>query len=489
MNISLRTRQIVTVLAAVGIGAGSALALQTRQETPAPAPAVSAAPMPLPDIATLVERNTPTVVQITVSGKATEGAGPAMPDRGEENPFGEFFKRFPFPRNLPDPDSAPSHGMGSGFIISPDGYIVTNHHVVANAEKVTVKLNDRREFDAKVVGSDPYTDLALLKIEASDLPAAKIGNSDALKVGQWVVAIGAPFGFERSATQGIVSALSRSLPGDQYVPFIQTDVAVNPGNSGGPLFDLAGQVVGINSQIYSRTGGYMGLAFAIPVNTAMNIVEQLKSGGSVERGWLGVVMQPVTQDLAKSLGAGQPRGALVSQVSEGSPAAEAGIKVGDIIVAYDGKPVADSSDLPPRVGATKPGKKVPLSVLREGRERSLEVRVGSFPESGKTRVGKAEPDAKGARLNVSVSDLSPEQRRQLGVQGGALVTEVGDGPGRDAGVRTGDVILQINNLEVKDVAHLRQLVKEMPAGKSVPILVKRGEGALFLALSVPPARG
>jgi serine protease Do len=493
MDVLLKTKKIVAVLAAAGIGAVSALAVHTKDVNavvPAPARAEAAAAVQLPDLTSLVEQNTPAVVNIRVTGKASaEEPVVAMPDLPEDSPFGEFFKRFPLPRNLPSPDGPQQQGMGSGFIISPDGYVVTNHHVVAGADKVIVKLQDRREFEAKVVGSDKQSDVALLKIEAKDLPVEKLGDSDSLKVGQWVVAIGAPFGFERTATQGIVSALGRSLPDDQYVPFIQTDVAVNPGSSGGPLFDLSGRVVGINSQIYSRTGGYMGLSFAIPINTAMGVVEQIKTSGRVERGWLGVVMQPVTQDLANSFGARQPSGALVAQVNEGSPAADAGIKVGDIITGYNGKPVADSSELPPLVGTTKPGQKVPMTVLRDGKERTLEVKVGNSPDSGKTRIGQAESEGKGARLNLAVSDLQPEQRKQLGITGGVLVNDVGNGAAKLAGVRPGDVILQINNQEVKNVAQLQSLVKDLPAGKTVPILVKRGDGALFLALSLPPTRG
>ncbi|HEX6828574.1 MAG TPA: DegQ family serine endoprotease [Burkholderiales bacterium] len=489
MKPSLRTRQIVIAIAAAGIGAGSALALQPRGAAPAATPpaVVSAAPMTLPDIASLVEQSSPAVVQITVTGKSDEGD--AIADFGDEGPFGDFLKRFPLPRQMPDPDSRPSLGMGSGFILTPDGYIVTNQHVVGQADKVTVKLSDKREFDARIVGGDRHTDIALLKIDAANLPTVTLGNSDGVRVGQWVVAIGAPFGFDHSATQGIVSALSRSLPGDQYVPFIQTDVAVNPGNSGGPLFDLSGRVVGINSQIYSRTGGYMGLSFAIPINTAMSVVEQIRTSGRVERGWLGLVMQPVTRDLASSFGAEQPKGALISQVNEGGPAAEAGVKAGDIITAYDGKPVAESSDLPPLVGATKPGRKVPLTVWRGGRERTLEVKVGSLPDSGNTRVGQASPDGRGARLNVTVSDLTQEQRRQLGIEGGVLVNGVGNGAAKAAGMRPGDVILQVNGREVKDVAQFRDLVKDLPADRKLPMLVKRGEGAVFLAISLPPARG
>lgn len=491
MLFATRTRRIIAAFALAGIAAGSAMTLHAMND-PAPAavtPAAAAPAMALPDITSIVEKNTPAVVNLSVTGKSADGPPLAMPGPDEEGPFGEFFKRFPFPRPMPSPDGAPARGMGSGFIISPDGYIVTNHHVVANADRVTVRLNDKREFEAKLVGSDKQTDLALLKIEARDLPTVKLGNSDALKVGQWVVAIGAPFGLERTATQGIVSALSRSLPGDQYVPFIQTDVAVNPGNSGGPLFDLAGEVVGINSQIYSRTGGYMGLSFAIPINTALNIVEQLKSDGRVERGWLGVVMQSMSQDLARSLGVKEPVGALVSQVNQGSPAAEAGMKAGDIIIAYNGKSITDSGDLPPLVGTTKPGQTVPLTVVREGKEQTINVKLGSFPDSGEIRLAQGDDGANGARLNLSVSDLTTEQRRQLAVSGGVLVNDVGPGAAQSAGVRPGDVIVQVDNQEVRDVAHLRKLVTQLPEGKTVPILVKRGDGALFLALSVPPARG
>jgi serine protease Do len=304
-----------------------------------------------------------------------------------------------------------------------------------------------------------------------------------------VLAIGAPFGLERSATQGLVSALGRSLPDERYVPFIQTDVAVNPGNSGGPLFDLSGRVVGINSQIYSQTGGYMGLSFAIPINTAMDVVHQIKAGGKVARGWLGLTVQPVTQDLASSFGVGQPKGALVSQVAPGSPAAEAGFRVGDIVTGFAGKAVEDSADLPPMVGTTRPGEKVAVNVLRDGKERSLEVKIAQLPDTdGKVRIGQAET-GEGARLNVTVAELSAEERRALGVDGGVRVAEVGAGAARQAGVRPGDVLLQIDNQPVKDVAQLKELVRGLPAGKTVPILVKRGEGALFLALGVPASRG
>ena len=493
MAFSPTTKKITLALAAAGLVSASAFALhQAGGETPAAAPAVAtvaaapAAPSAaLPDLTGLVAQATPSVVQITVARKGGEQVARGLPDFPEDGPLGEFFKRLP----RQAPDSAPAQGMGSGFILSADGYVVTNHHVVDGAEKVTVKLHDRRELPARVVGSDKQSDVAVLKIEASGLPAVKLGNSDSLQVGQWVLAIGAPFGLERSATQGIVSALGRSLPDERYVPFIQTDVAVNPGNSGGPLFDLSGRVVGINSQIYSQTGGYMGLSFAIPVNTAMDVVNQIKAGGTVARGWLGLTVQPVTQDLAASFGATRPGGALVAQVTPGSPAAEAGIRVGDIVTGYAGKPVADSADLPPMVGATRPGQTVQLSVARDGKERTFEVKIAQLPGTdGKVRIGQAET-GEGPRLNVAVAELTAEERRSLGVEGGVRVTDVGPGAARDAGVRQGDVLLQIDNRPVKDVAQLKEIVRGLPQGKTVPMLVKRGEGALFLALGVPASRG
>jgi serine protease Do len=488
MAFSPTTKKITLALAAAGLVSVSAFALRQADDKPvaaAPPAAAAASAADLPDLTGLVAQATPSVVHITVSRKGGEQFARGLPEFPEDSPFGEFFKRFP----RPGPESAPSQGMGSGFIVSADGYVVTNHHVIDGADKVTVKLHDRREFPAKVVGSDKQSDVALLKIEATGLPAVKLGNSDALKVGQWVLAIGAPFGLERSATQGIVSALGRSLPDERYVPFIQTDVAVNPGNSGGPLFDLSGRVVGINSQIYSQTGGYMGLSFAIPINTAMDVVHQIKAGGKVARGWLGLTVQPVTQDLASSFGVGQPKGALVSQVAPGSPAAEAGFRVGDIVTGFAGKAVEDSADLPPMVGTTRPGEKVAVNVLRDGKERSLEVKIAQLPDTdGKVRIGQAET-GEGARLNVTVAELSAEERRALGVDGGVRVAEVGAGAARQAGVRPGDVLLQIDNQPVKDVAQLKELVRGLPAGKTVPILVKRGEGALFLALGVPASRG
>ncbi|MBS1221181.1 MAG: protease Do, partial [Proteobacteria bacterium] len=380
----------------------------------------------------------------------------------------------------------PVQGLGSGFIIASDGYLVTNHHVVEGAEKITVKLNDKREFPARVIGSDPQSDIALLKIDARDLPTVAIGDADRLKVGQWVFAIGAPFGLERTATKGIVSALGRSLPNDAYVPFIQTDVPINPGNSGGPLFDLNGKVVGVNSQIFSRSGGYMGLSFAIPASVALDVVAQLKADGRVTRGWMGVSLQEVTQDLARSFNLEQPRGALVADVSADGPAARAGLKAGDVIVAYAGKPVNDSADLPPLVGSTKPGASKPLTVIRDGQEREITVTLGQLPDKNKDKDELAlngSPDDGSPRLNVAVADVPAGQRGQD--EGGVRVQQVGPGPAAEAGVQPGDLLVSLNNQKIRDAAHLRQLVKELPRGKRFPLLVKRDQGALYLAVEIP----
>jgi serine protease Do len=457
----------------------NATAVETQQNAAqSPAPTIT-----LPDFSVLVERNADAVVNVTSAGKTTAtaqapGGGPGIP----------------FPFRLPpgvtpfgNEDAPPQRGMGSGFIISADGYVVTNHHVVAAAERITVKLNDKREFEAKLIGSDKQSDVALLKIDAQDLPVLQVGNSDALKVGQWVFAIGAPFGLDRTATQGIVSALGRSLPNDSYVPFIQTDVAVNPGNSGGPLFDTAGNVVGINSQIFSRSGGYMGLSFAIPINVAMNVVAQLKEHGRVEYGWLGIQLQEVTQDLARSFGLDKPRGALVANVTSGSPADKAGLKTGDVIVAFGGKAISDSGDLPPLVGNSRPGLQVPMTVMREGKERKLDVTLGKL-EDREVKIAGGEGGAQGAKLNVVVSDLTDAQRQKLGVEYGVLVRQVNPGVAADAGVRSGDVLLQIDGKHVESTEQLRKLSADLPAGKPIPVLVKRGEFSVFLALRMPESQ-
>jgi serine protease Do len=339
-----------------------------------------------------------------------------------------------------------------------------------------------------LVGSDKQSDVALLKIDAQGLPVVQVGDSDGLKVGQWVFAIGAPFGLERTATQGIVSALGRSLPNDSYVPFIQTDVAVNPGNSGGPLFDTAGNVVGINSQIFSRSGGYMGLSFAIPINVAMDVVAQLKETGRVEHGWLGIQLQEVTQDLARSFGLESPNGALVANVTPGSPADKAGLKTGDVIVAYGEKSIVDSSDLPPLVGATRPGATMPLTVMREGKQRKLEVKLGKLEDREVKLAANGDSSPQGGTLNVVVSDLTDAQRQKLGVEHGVLVRQVGPGAAADAGVQPGDVLVQIDGKRVENTEQLRKLAADLPTGKSVAVLVKRGEFSMFLALRMPESK-
>jgi len=490
MNIIHRAKKFAGALALALCAAavGAALVYQPRvnatDKAPSPPLVQQSAPAPalaLPDIAGMVERVGDSVVNIEVAGK-TQAASDDTNDLEQFGPFGEFMRRFGIPMQ-PFQAPEPMQGIGSGFIISPDGYIVTNNHVVDHADKITVKLSDKREYTAKVVGRDALTDVALLKIKAHGLPTARIGNSDTLRVGQWVVAIGAPFGFDRTATQGIVSALHRSLPNETYVPFIQTDVAVNPGNSGGPLLDLGGNVVGINSQIYSRSGGYMGLSFAIPSNVAMNVVDQLKTTGRVERGWLGVALQEVTPGLAQSFNLDKPRGALVSSVNRDGPAAQGGIKPGDIIVAWDGHPIVDSGDLPPLVGSSRSGKRVAVSVIRDGKERQLEVTVGKYPDNGQEELAEAGGGSgNAAQLNILVSDLTPEQKKELGVREGVMVNQVQPGAAADAGMQPGDVLLQLNGKPVHNVAALRQLVKHMPSNRNVSLLVKRNDMTLFLAL-------
>lgn len=438
----------------------------------------------IPDFTKLVEQYSPAVVSINATPAEQEpspesGILPQLPIP-EDSPLYDYFRRF-FDQLPNMPHRQPRTSLGSGFVISADGHILTNAHVTEDAEKITVGLSDRRELPARVVGKDPRSDIALLKIEAEDLPVVKIGDSRELKVGQWVLAIGSPFGFEHSATQGIISALGRSLPSDTYVPFIQTDAAVNPGSSGGPLFNLDGEVIGINSQIYSRTGGYMGLSFAVPINVAMEVAEQLKTHGKVSRGWLGVMIQEVTPDLARSFGLDRPHGALVSQVMEDSPAQKAELQSGDIIVSFNDTPINRSAELPPLVGRIRPGTTVPVTVIREGKERTLKVKIQELPEEP---VQRAAVKPTRNRLNVSVTNLTPEQREQQDVQG-VLVEEVGQGPGAQAGIRPGDIIVRLDNQPVNTVAEFEKRVKELPTDKPVPILIQRGEGALFLAVTIP----
>ena len=440
-----------------------------------------------PDFVNLFEQHSAAVVSINskVEAKEKERSWRNHPQLPESSPFRDYFKKF-F-EEMPDVQSQPKSSIGSGFIISADGYVITNAHVVDGMDSISVGLNDRSEFPAQVIGADKRSDIALLKVKTDKaLPTVKIGNMDKVKVGQWVLAIGSPFGFERSATQGVISALGRSLPSDNYVPFIQTDAAVNPGNSGGPLFNLDGEVIGVNSQIYSRSGGYQGLSFAVPIDVAMDVVEQLKSGGKVSRGWLGVMIQEVTPDLAQSFNLDKPRGALVGQVLPNSPAAVAGVKVGDIITAFNGQNIEQSRELPPLVGRIRPGVNVAMSVMRDGKNQELTLKLEELPEEGKTASQAIAMPPTKSRLGVAVADLA-KQQIQDGMNG-VVVQDVDDGPAANAGIRPGDIITRINNVDINDSAQFATLVKELPSGRPIPVLILRDKGALFIALTIPAAK-
>jgi len=446
----------------------------------------------LPNFTKLVDKYGPAIVNISTTQKikhpkvSRHHAIPGVPNM-PEGPFGDLFRHFfnedGKKREFEEFDS---ESLGSGFIISEDGYVLTNHHVIKDAQEVIVRLSDRRELVAEVIGSDEKSDVALLKVEADDLPVVKMSRSSDVKVGEWVLAIGSPFGFEATVTAGIISATGRSLPRENYVPFIQTDVAINPGNSGGPLFDVKGNVVGINSQIFSRTGGFMGLSFAIPIEVAMTVVDQLKDKGFVSRGWLGVLIQDVTRELAESMNMGRPEGALISQVMPGSPAEKAGIMVGDVVVEFNGKSVHRSSSLPPIVGMTKVGSTSKVKVVRNGKVTVLKVTLGELPGDEATELAAAEKVVvAGGRLGLQVTDLSDEQRDHNGVsENGVVVTAVEKGAGRKAGIRRGDVILMINNSDIKGAAEFAELEKALPSGKSIRVLVQRGKSPLFLAMKL-----
>lgn len=437
----------------------------------------------LPDFTELVAKTGQAVVNISTTKKVEPEELPQIPEGmeiPEGSPLEDLLKHFFGQQGVPQE----TRSLGSGFIISTDGYIITNHHVVKNASEIIVRLQDRRELIAKLVGSDARSDLALLKVEAQGLPMVKTGSAKDLKVGEWVVAIGSPFGFDHSVTAGIVSAKGRNLPGDNYVPFIQTDVAINPGNSGGPLFNLAGEVVGVNSQIYSRTGGFMGLSFAIPIDIALEVVDQLKTQGKVIRGWLGVQIQDVTRELAESFDMNRPYGALVAQVLPNSPAAVAGLQVGDVIVEYDGHPIESSSMLPPLVGVTPVGKIAPIQVLREGRTLSIQVKIGQLPEEkGEQLAGQSVPDGVEVKsLGLVVANLSEEERTRLGVKEGVVVVrQVLAGPASEAGIRAGDLLLRLGKTPIRDVADLERQLTLLSKDKPMAVLVKRGEDSLYLA--------
>jgi serine protease Do len=431
-----------------------------------------------PDFTKLVETHSDAVVSIDATGARDPIQSGDLPIP-RDSPFYEYFKRFFEQESDPMP-RRPLFSKGSGFIISPDGYVLTNAHVVEGTNQIIVGLSDRTELEAELIGTDERSDVALLKVEGEDLPTVKIGNPSEVKVGQWVMAIGSPFGFDHTATQGIVSSIGRNLPSGGYVSFIQTDAAVNPGNSGGPLFNLEGEVIGINSQIYSRTGGYQGVSFAIPIDLAMEVADQLMATGRVSRGWLGVLIQEVTSELAQSFGLSKPEGALIGQVLADSPAQKAGFEAGDIITSFDGKPVATSRELPPMVGRIKPGSKVPVTVIRQGEEKTLTVTIEELPDDPQQRAAVEQPEN---RLKLKVSDIPAELR---GETQGVTVNEVDDeGPAGKAGIQPGDIIARLNNQDVTNKEQFEQLVKDLPTGKPLPVLVKRGDGALFLALTIP----
>ncbi len=447
----------------------------------------------LPEFTELVEQVSPAVVNIStrqaIPTQATAVPPQMLPDlEGLPPIFREFFERS-IPQ-LPQgqaPRQRQAQSLGSGFIISGDGYVLTNNHVVADADEIIVRLSDRSELEAKLVGADPRTDVALLKVEGKGLPAVKLGRSEVLKVGEWVLAIGSPFGFDHSVTAGIVSAKGRSLPNENYVPFIQTDVAINPGNSGGPLFNLDGEVVGINSQIFTRSGGFMGLSFAIPIDVAMNVAEQLKAGGKVNRGWLGVVIQEVNKDLAESFGLDKPAGALVAQVLENGPAAKGGLQVGDVILSMNGQPIVVSADLPHLVGTIKPGARVTLDIVRGGARKKLDLAVGALPEEGEALAGAAGqegPARSSNRLGVTVVDLSAEQRRALEVEGGALIREVQNGPAALIGLRPGDVITHLNNESIDSARTFGKVAEALPKNRSVSMRVLRQGRASFITFKL-----
>jgi serine protease Do len=434
----------------------------------------------LPDFAELVDKQGQAVVNVSTTQAVKAMAG--LPNIPEDDPMYEFFRRF-MPPNQP-PREQQSRSQGSGFVISSDGFILTNAHVVEGAEEISVKFTDKREFKAKVIGSDKRTDVALIKIDGQNLTKVNMGDPTKLRVGEWVVAIGSPFGFENSVTAGIVSAKGRSLPQENFVPFIQTDVAINPGNSGGPLFNLKGEVVGINSQIYSRTGGFMGLSFAIPIDVAMEIAGQLKASGKVTRGRIGVVIQEVTKELGESFGLQKPQGALVNSVEKGGPADKGGVEPSDVILKFDGKPVNTSGDLPRLVGATKPGTKVTLQVWRKGQTKDLTVTVAELQEEKVAqKPGKKAAPEVSKRHGMSLSDLTAEQRKEFGASGGVYVDEA-QGAAAKAGIRPGDVILSVGSQEAKSVEQFNQIVGSIEKGKTVALLIRRGDSQLFLTLKL-----
>lgn len=494
-------KQVTLALIAAGVGAGLATgythldtkalsdayaATQSAVQVGAATPVAATAAVNLPDFTALVERSGAAVVNISTERKGKMGKID-IEGLDEDNPMFEFFKRFggvpgmPGLTPGPGPQRPPfqARGLGSGFIVTPDGYVITNAHVIDDAEEVTVRLTDRREFIAKVVGADKRTDIALLKIDAKNLPALDINAKPTLKKGEWVIAIGSPFGFENSVSAGVVSGVQRALPSGQMVPFIQTDVAVNPGHSGGPLLNAAGQVVGVNSQIYSRSGGYMGLSFAIPVNVAASVADQLRATGKVQHGRLGIGIQGLTQGLAQSFGLPDANGALVGTVEPGTPAAQAGFKTGDIIRKIDGVAVVDSTDVTSRVGNTLPGTKMKIEVWRDGKPVELAATVGTLDD---TKVAAAKPESSEARgkLGISVRPLTPEEQKD-GAKTGVVVEQVGGAAAR-AGIQMGDLIVGVGTTKIKTADELKQQVDK--AGKTVALLIERQGRQIYVPVRI-----
>lgn len=435
----------------------------------------------LPSFTELIKDVSPAVVKITTTG--TVGGRQGMPSE-EEIP--ELFRRFLDPREMPERDIG---GMGSGFIISEDGYVLTNNHVIANADEILVRMGDRREFEAEVIGTDERSDVALLKIDADDLPYLEFVSNGDLEIGEWVLAIGSPFGLEFSASQGIVSAVERSITnggGGNYVPFIQTDVAINPGNSGGPLFNLDGKVVGINSQIYTRSGGYMGLSFAIPADVAQSVVKQLKSKGRVERGYLGVSIRDISRDEASAFGLRRPEGALVLDVIKDGPAHEAGLRPGDVVLEFNGREVKDSGDLPLVVGDTEPGTEVPVVLMRERERRSIDVEVGTLDAEEKPQeLAEQEPQGQTDRLGLAVENLEDNLEQSLQLDGGVMVMQVEpDSPAAKSNLRRGDVLVQLGFRDIRNVEQYRQLVQSLPTGTAVPVRIYRQGRPAYTTITI-----
>jgi len=444
----------------------------------------------LPDFTVLVKDNAPAVVNISTKQKAKQQKMPfnhkKIPRGPNGNQWEDLFEKFFGGEGYEMPEHN-SQSLGSGFIIDADGFVLTNYHVVKDADEILVRLSDRRELNAEVIGTDKKSDIALLKIDAKNLPVVKIGSSEPLKVGEWVMAIGSPFGFDHSVSVGVVSAIGRKLPNETYVPFIQTDVAINPGNSGGPLFNLEGEVVGVNSQIYSRTGGFMGLSFAIPMDIVMNVVKQLKDSGEVSRGYLGILIQDVNKKLAESFNMEKPQGAIVLKVLPDSPAEKAGFKIGDVVIDFNDNEIIYSSDLPVVVGRTEIDKEVDVKIIREGKQKIIEVKIGVLPTDKKiAKKSFTHSSKKMNRMGIAVVELTKEQRNKLDVDDRGILVKVilKKSSAFIAGIRKGDVILMMNNKNITSVSQFNDILKSLPSDKSLPILIQRGTSPTFLAFKL-----